>query len=68
MGNRRNPRYLEVLIAALAGGSSLVRGHSAWALGRIGSPEAVTALRARLGSEADAAVRGALQAALEDTL
>ncbi len=68
MGNRRDPRYLGVLVAALAEGSPLVRCHSAWALGRIGTPEAVTALRARLEGEADAAVRGALQAALEDTL
>ncbi len=68
MGNRRDPRYLDVLVAALTGGSPLVRRHSAWALGRIGGPEALAALRAALGTEADAAVRGELQAAIEATL
>jgi len=68
MGNRRDPRYLEVLIAALAGGSPLVRSHCAWALGRIGTPQAVAALREALRTEADTAVRSELQAAIEDPL
>jgi epoxyqueuosine reductase len=42
----------------------LVRGHAAWALGRIGSPRALRALRARLSCERDATVLEELSAAL----
>ena len=44
---------------------ALVRAHTAWALGRIGSPVAIRALQARLDSEADPAVREEIEAALE---
>lgn len=43
----------------------MVRGHAAWALGRIGSPGAVTALQRRQGAEDDAGVRDEIRAALE---
>ena len=43
----------------------LVRGHSAWALGRIGSPQAIAALNDRLAAEGDAGVRAEISAALE---
>ncbi len=43
----------------------LVRGHSAWALGRIGSPQAVSALKRRLTIERDRDVRAEIDAALE---
>jgi epoxyqueuosine reductase len=43
----------------------LVRGHSAWALGRIGSPQAISALNGRLSSEPDNDVRAEILAALE---
>jgi len=39
MGNRRDPRYVPALTAALAEGTALVREHAAWALGRIGARE-----------------------------
>jgi epoxyqueuosine reductase len=45
--------------------SPLVRGHAAWALGRIGSPQARAALRAAARDEAHAAVREEVAAALE---
>ena len=45
--------------------SPLVRGHAAWALGRIGSPQARAALCAAARDEADAAVREEVAAALE---
>jgi epoxyqueuosine reductase len=45
--------------------SPLVRGHAAWALGRIGSPRAYAALRAAKASERTAAVLGEVVAALE---
>jgi epoxyqueuosine reductase len=47
--------------------SPLVRGHAAWALGRIGSPQAYAALRTAKASERTAAVREEVAAALEPT-
>lgn len=43
----------------------LVRGHAAWALGRIGSPSAVSALRERYEREADASVLTEIERAVE---
>jgi epoxyqueuosine reductase len=43
----------------------LVRGHSAWALGRIGSPPALAALAERRGVESDTGVCHEIDAALE---
>ena len=68
MGNRGDPVYLDALSQALTGGSPLVRSHCAWALGRMGTPEAVAVLRAALGSEEDVVVFGELEAALSRTL
>ena len=42
-----------------------VRGHAAWALGRIGSPRALAALRTAASGEADAGVCEEITAALE---
>jgi epoxyqueuosine reductase len=42
----------------------LVREHAAWALGRLGGPEAHAALRAARAGESDAEVRAAIDAAL----
>ena len=41
-----------------------VRAHAAWALGRIGSPRALAALRARRGNESDSLVADEIEAAL----
>jgi epoxyqueuosine reductase len=43
----------------------MVRGHVAWALGRIGSPRAITALQRRLAGETDRGVREEIGYALE---
>jgi HEAT repeat protein len=43
----------------------LVRSHSAWALGRIGSPSSASVLRARREVEVDPSVVTALDAALQ---
>jgi epoxyqueuosine reductase len=44
----------------------MVRGAAAWALGRIGSPDAIAALRAAVASERDTSVREELECALAD--
>jgi epoxyqueuosine reductase len=64
MGNRRESRYVESLAEALRIGESLVRGHAAWALGRIGGEEARAALEAALAAEGDGDVRAEIAAAL----
>ena len=64
MGNRRESRYVLPLAEALRMGEPTVRGHAAWALGRIGGEEALAALEAALASERDAAVQGEIRAAL----
>jgi HEAT repeat protein len=43
----------------------MVRGHAAWALGRIGSPKALEALRRRRSLEQDGGARSEVEAALE---
>jgi epoxyqueuosine reductase len=43
----------------------MVRGHAAWALGRIGAPSALTALHRRDGVETDRSVRDEIRDALE---
>lgn len=45
--------------------SAVVRAHAAWALGRIGSPQAYAALREALDVEEDGSVREEIEAALE---
>ncbi len=64
MGARRDPRYGPALAAALADPEPLVRGHAAWALGRIGGNAARRALTAARGVEADPRVAAEIAAAL----
>ena len=63
--DRPDPAVVELLVRALADPEPLVRGHAAWALGRVGSPEARAALSETLASEGDPLVRGEIAAALE---
>lgn len=65
LGNVGTADDVPVLVSALADSEPLVRSHAAWALGRIASPSAAAALRARLEVEEDAAVRVELSAALD---
>jgi epoxyqueuosine reductase len=65
LGNVGSVDDVPVLAAALSDEEPLVRAHAAWALGRIGSPAAAAALRARRDAEEDAAVRAELAAALD---
>ncbi len=64
LGNSRDPRAVPVLAAALRDEEPLVREHAAWALGRLGGPEACEALQAALDAETHPQVRQALQQAL----
>ncbi|MEO7362092.1 MAG: tRNA epoxyqueuosine(34) reductase QueG, partial [Gemmatimonadaceae bacterium] len=64
LGNLGNTEDVAVLETALTHDEPLVREHAAWALGRIGSPLAVPALRAIMSDEPDADVRAELVAAL----
>jgi epoxyqueuosine reductase len=66
LGNELDRADVPLLAQALGDDPSpLVRGHVAWALGRIGSPRARTALREALGSEHEPTVRDEIAAALE---
>jgi epoxyqueuosine reductase len=65
LGNVGSADDVRVIGAALEDEEPLVRAHSARALGRLGSPTAAAALRARLEVEVDVDVRAELEAALE---
>jgi epoxyqueuosine reductase len=64
MGNRLESRYIAPLAEALREGEPMVRGHAAWALGRIGGERAQTVLAEGLEREADEAVRAEIAAAM----
>lgn len=53
LGNIGDPAAIPALVRALNGGPALVRGHAAWALGRLASHEAREALAARQELEED---------------
>jgi epoxyqueuosine reductase len=65
LGNWGSPEAVPALTAALSDAEPLVRGHAAWALGRIATEGALEALASRLASESDETVRSELIAALE---
>ncbi|MBI4298404.1 MAG: tRNA epoxyqueuosine(34) reductase QueG [Chloroflexi bacterium] len=67
LGNIGNPIAVPALTDALKEGDSLVRGHAAWALGRIATWEALLALELALAREEDQEVREELVFALETT-
>jgi epoxyqueuosine reductase len=70
LGNVGKPADVAALSVALDDGSAVVRGHAAWALGRIaarfGDRGALGALGAQLLVEADASVREEIAAAIDD--
>lgn len=66
LGNIGDRTAVPALARALNGEPELVRGHAAWALGRIGNPEAVAALRGRAGVESAEWVREEIRLALEE--
>jgi epoxyqueuosine reductase len=64
LGNWGDPKAVPALSAALHDHEPLIRGHAAWALGRIGGEAARQALSERLAVEDDAWVREELDLAL----
>jgi epoxyqueuosine reductase len=65
LGNWGDPAALAALITSLNDDALLVRGHAAWALGCIATPEARSALQNRLQLEGDDWVREEIQLALQ---
>jgi epoxyqueuosine reductase len=65
LGNWGAPEAVPALAVALNDAEPLVRGHAAWALGRIGTEAARQALRGREAVEDDAWVREEIAAALD---
>ncbi len=64
LANWGAPEAVPALIRALEDPEPLVRGHAAWALGRIGTAEAWAALEARLSVEGDPYAQEEIGAAL----
>jgi epoxyqueuosine reductase len=65
LGNWGAESAVPVLRSALSDPGPVVRAHAAWALGRVGSPDAASALSARSASEEDASVLEEVRAALD---
>lgn len=66
LGNALDRAAVGALIESLRGDPHpMVRGHAAWALGRIGSPSALDALRRQQASERADSVRAEIGSALE---
>lgn len=68
LGNWGDEKALPVLAAALADREPLVRGHAAWALGRIGGPAARQALEKAWQNESHPDVQQEIQFALEEVI
>ncbi len=66
LGNWGDPVAVPGLIDALHDPEPLIRGHAAWALGRIATPAARQALIAQLDREADATVQKEIKVALSE--
>jgi len=64
LGNWGSPEAVPVLMRALADPDPLVRGHAAWALGRVGSEEVRRILRDRWSVEEHLSVRDEIARAL----
>jgi epoxyqueuosine reductase len=66
LGNWGAPEAVPALVAALWDEEPLVRGHAAWALGRIPDERSVDALRARISAEEDEWVVSEIRSALDE--
>ncbi len=68
LGNIGDAQAVPVLGRALTTGEPLVRGHAAWALGRLDGPDAACLLREALDRENDPYVREEIEAVLDENL
>jgi len=66
LGNVGGAQAVNALIASLDDTEPLVRGHAAWALGRMASPRATHALQTKFDTEPDAEVRWEIAQAIQD--
>ena len=66
LGNNAGPEAVPALTHTLNDEEPLVRGHVAWALGRIGTAEALAALRQKLLSEDNPEVKSEIEEALRE--
>jgi epoxyqueuosine reductase len=64
LGDRGSPEAVPVLAAALSDAEPPIRGHAAWALGRIGTRQALQPASERWGLEEDPWVREEVEPAL----
>ena len=64
LGNAGDPAAVPALVAALRDGEPLVRGHAAWALGKLGGLEAGHSLEAAQAREEDSQVLEEIEAAM----
>ena len=60
-GNWGHPSTVDPLIKLLSDHEPLIRGHAAWAIGRIAAPHGLAAIQTRLQTEQDEAVQSELQ-------
>jgi epoxyqueuosine reductase len=65
LGNLKSREAVPALVRALDDEEALVRGHVAWALGRIGTAEAIVGLQKRRLLETDNGVNDEIEAALK---
>ncbi len=66
LGNSGSYEAVPALASALLDDEPLVRGHAAWALGRIGGTAALAALQDRLNTEIEPEVRDEIKQAVAD--
>jgi len=64
LGNSGRPDAVAPLVQGMSDASPLVRGHAAWALGRLGTPDALMALRQVRTTETDPDVLAEIDPAL----
>jgi len=64
LGNSEDRRAIPALRRALQDHEALVRGHAAWAMGRIGGPGVLQILQTQLSREADEWVRDEVEGAI----
>ncbi len=67
LGNNRDESGVPALVATLMKAEPLVRGHAAWALGQIATPEAIAGLEQSTASETDPYVLEEITAALKES-